>query len=75
MPANLPPQYYDLEREFKKMQGWLEDNPSRIKTRLGMPRFIGRWLDSAAERLPPEENVTILRAADMLAPPSTDYDT
>ena len=31
----------NLEREFKKMRGWLEDNPSRLKTRPGMTRFIG----------------------------------
>lgn len=37
----------NVEREFKLIQRWCEDNPSRRKTRLGVKAFIGNWFRMA----------------------------
>lgn len=39
----------DIEEELRKMCGWLDGNPSRRKTKGGMPRFIHSWFARAAE--------------------------
>ena len=39
----------DIESELRKMCGWLEGNPSRRKTKGGMPRFIHSWFARASE--------------------------
>ena len=61
----------DLNAEFTKMRGWLNDNPGKRKSNRGMSAFIGRWLTRANENLPTAATVTRLRTDDMLADPST----
>ena len=39
----------NIEDELRKMCGWLDGNPSRRKTKGGMPRFIHSWFARAAE--------------------------
>ena len=39
----------DVPHELPKMAAWLMANPSRRKTRKGMPRFLNSWLARAAE--------------------------
>ena len=34
----------DIMQELRNMVGWLDANPTRKKTRAGMPRFINGWL-------------------------------
>lgn len=34
----------DIEQELKRMVAWLDDNPTRKKTRNGICRFINSWL-------------------------------
>lgn len=34
----------DVEQELKRMVAWLDDNPTRKKTRNGICRFINSWL-------------------------------
>ena len=38
-----------LDLEFGKMQDWLENNKSKRKTPIGMPRFIGSWIARAID--------------------------
>lgn len=38
----------DLIAEYKKMDAWLESNPSKRKTERGYPRFVNSWLSVAA---------------------------
>lgn len=33
----------DIERELRKMKAWLISNPSRLKTRTGITRFMNSW--------------------------------
>lgn len=40
----------DIKQELLKMQGWLESNASRRKTRRGIERFITNWLAKAQDR-------------------------
>lgn len=35
----------DLMKEFKRMEIWLDANPSKRKTKRGYPRFIVNWLN------------------------------
>lgn len=37
-------QAVDIEQELKKMAAWLDSNPTRRKTRRGIPKFINGWL-------------------------------
>jgi hypothetical protein len=39
----------DVPHELPKMAAWLMANPSRRKTRKGMPRFLNSWLARSAE--------------------------
>ncbi|MCD8036978.1 MAG: DUF6291 domain-containing protein [Clostridiales bacterium] len=34
----------DIIQQLRNMKGWLEGNPSRRKTKTGMPKFINAWL-------------------------------
>lgn len=37
----------DIMAEFRKMDAWLESNPSKRKTERGYPRFVNHWLGKA----------------------------
>jgi len=39
----------NLIDEYKKMEAWLESNPSKRKTKRGYPRFVNNWLSKAYE--------------------------
>lgn len=39
----------DVESELRKMQGWLESNPTKRKTASGVERFINAWLAKAQD--------------------------
>ena len=39
----------EIEQELLKMDCWLEANPSRRKTKRGMPKFINSWLNRAEQ--------------------------
>lgn len=43
-------QSVDVLQELRKAAGWLEGNPTRRKTKRGMPRFITNWLSHAQDR-------------------------
>lgn len=42
----------DVRQELRNMLGWLESNPTRRKTRGGMPRFITGWLSKEQNKAP-----------------------
>jgi hypothetical protein len=39
----------DLLGEYKKMDAWLESNPTKRKTPRGYPRFVNNWLAGACK--------------------------
>ena len=48
----------DVESELRKMCGWLEGNPTRRKTKGGMPRFINSWFARASEGAEAKEKLS-----------------
>jgi hypothetical protein len=42
----------DVLLELRHAKQWLLDNPTRQKTRTGIPRFLGSWLGRAQNRAP-----------------------
>ena len=34
----------DLVQEFREMYSWLKSNPSKMKTRRGIRKFVNSWL-------------------------------
>lgn len=40
----------DIKQELLKMQGWLESNPKRRKTKRGIKSFITNWLSKAQDK-------------------------
>ena len=40
----------DIDQEIRKMIGWLQDNPSKRKTKAGIRRFIGSWLSKEQDK-------------------------
>jgi len=40
----------DVDRELRKMLGWLESNPRKRKTKAGVKNFITSWLSKAQDR-------------------------
>lgn len=40
----------DVLQELKKMQGWLEANPNKRKTKKGIMRFITNWLSKTQDK-------------------------
>lgn len=40
----------DVKQELLKMQGWLESNPKRRKTKRGIKSFITNWLSKAQDK-------------------------
>lgn len=40
----------DILQELKKMQGWLEANPTKRKTKKGILRFVTSWLSKAQDK-------------------------
>lgn len=40
----------DVMHELQKMRAWLESNPTRLKTRRGIKRFINSWLSKEQDR-------------------------
>ena len=46
----------DVELEIKKMIRWLKDNPSKMKTKRGMPRFINGWLNRSKPSVQQNKN-------------------
>lgn len=40
----------DIMQEFRKMKGWLDNNPTKRKTKRGINRFINNWLSKAQDR-------------------------
>lgn len=43
----------DVPCELLKARAWLHDNPKNRKTKNGMQRFLGSWLNRAQDRAPP----------------------
>ena len=46
----------DVDLELRKASEWLRSNPSKRKTKTGMPRFISSWLGRADEEKPKGKN-------------------
>lgn len=46
----------DCLEEYKKMEAWLESNPSKRKTERGYPRFVNGWLLRVFKKNKEEEN-------------------
>lgn len=40
----------DVLQELKKMQGWIESNPNKRKTKNGIKRFITNWLSKTQDK-------------------------
>lgn len=40
----------DVLQELKKMQGWIESNPNKRKTKTGIKRFITNWLSKTQDK-------------------------
>lgn len=47
--------HVDFEREFPRMESWLDANPSKKKTRQGAKKFISSWLSRADNNSKPVE--------------------
>jgi hypothetical protein len=53
VPQNLFGEYVqtypgvDVMTQLAKMRAWLVSNPTKMKTRKGLPRFMNNWLDRA----------------------------
>lgn len=45
----------DVMQELKKMDGWLNANPTRIKTAKGIPRFVNSWLARQQDKAKPAQ--------------------
>lgn len=45
----------DVMQELKKMDGWLNANPTRIKTAKGIPRFVNSWLARQQDKAKPTQ--------------------
>ena len=45
-------QNIDVRSEIKKARQWIIDNPGRMKTPRGMPRFLNSWLSRASDKRP-----------------------
>ena len=43
----------DVLQEFRSMKGWLIGNPTNLKTRRGIKRFISAWLDKEQDKAKP----------------------
>ena len=43
-----------VKDELRKARQWCIDNPSKQKTKKGLPRFINGWLNRTADRLKEE---------------------
>lgn len=39
----------DIMQELRKMKGWLESNPKRRKTKVGIKKFINSWLSKTQD--------------------------
>lgn len=40
----------DIEQEFRNMIGWCDGNPTKLKTKTGIKRFINNWLSSTQNK-------------------------
>lgn len=47
----------DVQLELKRMRRWLNDNPSRRKTRNGIKRFITKWLSAEQDKAKPPDKI------------------
>ena len=54
--------YFDVEQELEDMRIWCLANPTRLKTKSGMPRFIVSWLKRSGKRRPKTAPLSITRA-------------
>jgi hypothetical protein len=40
----------NVEAELNKMEGWLDANPRKRKTKMGVKRFVNSWLSRAQDK-------------------------